>query len=101
MLAAFPGAIATSDTALIDAHATVVDLAGEIIRRQGSGRLSIWERQGIKEKSSRRSPPFLVTLRAVPGLPGCEKRFGEVIRKKGQALIERNHGMFASVLKSS
>ena len=33
-LAAFPGAIATSDTALIDAHDTVVDLAGEIIRRQ-------------------------------------------------------------------
>jgi hypothetical protein len=32
-LAVFPGAIATSDTALIDAHATVVDLAGEIIRR--------------------------------------------------------------------
>jgi hypothetical protein len=34
-LAAFPGAIATSDTALIDAHQTLVDLAGEIIRRQG------------------------------------------------------------------
>jgi hypothetical protein len=34
-LAAFPGAIATSDTALIDAHETPVDLAGEIIRRQG------------------------------------------------------------------
>ena len=33
MLSGFPGAIATSDTALIDAHATVVDLAGEIIRR--------------------------------------------------------------------
>jgi hypothetical protein len=32
-LAVFPGVIATSDTALIDAHATVVDLAGEIIRR--------------------------------------------------------------------
>jgi hypothetical protein len=32
-LAAFPGAIATSDTALIDAHDTLVDLAGEIIRR--------------------------------------------------------------------
>ena len=32
-LSGFPGAIATSDTALIDAHATVVDLAGEIIRR--------------------------------------------------------------------
>ncbi|OGR27312.1 MAG: hypothetical protein A2139_09045 [Desulfobacca sp. RBG_16_60_12] len=32
-LAVFPGAIATSDTALIDAHETVVDLAGEIIRR--------------------------------------------------------------------
>jgi hypothetical protein len=31
-LSAFPGAIATSDTALIDAHAAVVDLAGEIIR---------------------------------------------------------------------
>jgi hypothetical protein len=34
-LAAFPGAVATSDTALIDAHETLVDLAGEIIRRQG------------------------------------------------------------------
>ena len=33
-LAVFPGAIATSDTALIDAHETLVDLAGEIIRRQ-------------------------------------------------------------------
>jgi hypothetical protein len=33
-LAAFPGAVATSDTALIDAHETLVDLAGEIIRRR-------------------------------------------------------------------
>jgi hypothetical protein len=33
-LAAFDGPIATSDTALIDAHAPVVDLAGEIIRGQ-------------------------------------------------------------------
>ncbi|MHB9075087.1 MAG: DUF434 domain-containing protein [Desulfobaccales bacterium] len=32
-LAEFPGAIATSDTALIDAHEPVVDLAGEIIRQ--------------------------------------------------------------------
>jgi hypothetical protein len=32
-LAAFAGPIATSDTALIDAHAPVVDLAGEIIRQ--------------------------------------------------------------------
>jgi hypothetical protein len=32
-LTVFPGAIATSDTALIDARETVVDLAGEIIRR--------------------------------------------------------------------
>jgi hypothetical protein len=32
-LTVFPGAIATSDTALIDARDTVVDLAGEIIRR--------------------------------------------------------------------
>jgi hypothetical protein len=32
-LAAFPGTIATSDTALIDAHDVVVDLAGEIIRQ--------------------------------------------------------------------
>jgi hypothetical protein len=35
-LAAFPGPIATSDTALIDAHEPVVDLAGEIIRRQAA-----------------------------------------------------------------
>jgi hypothetical protein len=34
-LHAFPGPIATSDTALIDAHPAVVDLAGELIRRQG------------------------------------------------------------------
>lgn len=34
-LAAFAGAIATSDTALIDAHVAVVDLAGEIIRQHG------------------------------------------------------------------
>jgi len=33
-LAAFPGAVATSDTALIDAQETLVDLAGEIIRSQ-------------------------------------------------------------------
>jgi hypothetical protein len=33
LLSNFPGAIATSDTALIDAHPTVVDLAGEIIRQ--------------------------------------------------------------------
>jgi hypothetical protein len=39
LLAGFPGAIATSDTALIDAHATVVDLAGEIIRRHPAWRL--------------------------------------------------------------
>jgi hypothetical protein len=32
-LAGFEGAIATSDTALIDAHDPVVDLAGEIIRQ--------------------------------------------------------------------
>jgi hypothetical protein len=30
----FPGPIATSDTALIDVHLAVVDLAGELIRRQ-------------------------------------------------------------------
>jgi len=39
LLSAFTGAIATSDTALIDAHAAVVDLAGEIIRRHPSWRL--------------------------------------------------------------
>lgn len=39
LLSGFTGAIATSDTALIDAHATVVDLAGEIIRRRPSWRL--------------------------------------------------------------
>ena len=38
-LAGFAGAIATSDTALIDAHPAVVDLAGEIIRRRPSWRL--------------------------------------------------------------
>jgi hypothetical protein len=39
LLSGFAGAIATSDTALIDAHATVVDLAGEIIRRHPAWRL--------------------------------------------------------------
>ena len=39
LLSGFPGAIITSDTALIDAHATVVDLAGEIIRRHPAWRL--------------------------------------------------------------
>jgi hypothetical protein len=38
LLSAFTGVIATSDTALIDAHAAVVDLAGEIIRRHSSWR---------------------------------------------------------------
>ena len=39
LLSEFTGAIATSDTALIDAHATVVDLAGEIIRQHPTWRL--------------------------------------------------------------
>jgi len=39
LLSDFPGAIATSDTALIDAHATVVDLAGEIIRQHPAWQL--------------------------------------------------------------
>jgi hypothetical protein len=39
VLSGFPGAIVTSDTALIDAHETVVDLAGEIIRRHPQWRL--------------------------------------------------------------
>jgi hypothetical protein len=34
-LAAFPGPIATSDTALLDAHRAAVDLAGEIVRQEG------------------------------------------------------------------
>jgi hypothetical protein len=38
-LEVFPGAIATSDTVLIDAHETLVDLAGEIIRRHPAWRL--------------------------------------------------------------
>jgi hypothetical protein len=38
-LTVFPGAIATSDTALIDTHGTLVDLAGEIIRRHPAWRL--------------------------------------------------------------
>jgi hypothetical protein len=39
LLSGFPGAIITSDTALIDAHTTVVDLAGEIVRRHPEWRL--------------------------------------------------------------
>jgi hypothetical protein len=38
-LSGFPGALATSDTALIDAHDPVVDLAGEIIRQHPHWRL--------------------------------------------------------------
>jgi len=38
-LAAFEGPIATSDTALIDAHEPVVDLAGEIIRQHPAWRV--------------------------------------------------------------
>jgi len=49
-LAGFPGAIATSDTALIDAHKTVVDLAGEIIRRHPEWRLMAWEATGTGEE---------------------------------------------------
>ncbi|MGB9291941.1 MAG: hypothetical protein WCB64_01345, partial [Desulfobaccales bacterium] len=33
-LVGFPGPIATSDTALIESQSQVVDLAGEIIRRE-------------------------------------------------------------------
>jgi hypothetical protein len=46
-LAVFPGAIATSDTALIDAHETVVDLAGEIIRRHPDWRLELLGEPGL------------------------------------------------------
>jgi hypothetical protein len=38
-LAGFPGAIATSDTALIDSHPVIVDLAGEIIMRELTGEI--------------------------------------------------------------
>ncbi len=38
-LAAFPGPIATSDTALIDGHPVIVDLAGEITRRELTGEI--------------------------------------------------------------
>jgi hypothetical protein len=49
-LAGFPGAIATSDTALIDAHDPVVDLAGEIIRQQRT-----WEVIGLDEAGPARA----------------------------------------------
>ncbi|MDD2902550.1 MAG: DUF434 domain-containing protein [Syntrophales bacterium] len=42
-LLAFPGPIAGSDTALIDAREVVVDLAGEIIRREGWPVLALGE----------------------------------------------------------
>lgn len=49
-LVGFPGPIATSDTALIEAHAPVVDLAGEIIREHPEWRvLSLAEPQTGKE----------------------------------------------------
>jgi hypothetical protein len=47
LLSGFTGAIATSDTALIDAHAAVVDLAGEIIRRRPSWRLIYLREPGL------------------------------------------------------
>jgi hypothetical protein len=40
-LAVFPGPVATSDTALIDAHDPVVDLAGEIIRQEALGQVIV------------------------------------------------------------
>ena len=46
LLSGFTGAIATSDTALIDAHASVVDLAGEIIRRHPAWRLTYLREPG-------------------------------------------------------
>jgi hypothetical protein len=49
-LSGFPGAIATSDTALIDAHETVVDLAGEIIRRQQAWRFITLGEPGLGEE---------------------------------------------------
>jgi hypothetical protein len=48
-LADFPGPIATSDTAMIAAHDLVVDLAGEIIRKEGT-----WPLIELKKTSSRR-----------------------------------------------
>jgi hypothetical protein len=45
-LAGFAGAIASSDTALIDAHDPVVDLAGEIIRQQRKGKVIELEAAG-------------------------------------------------------
>ena len=44
----FPGPIATSDTALIDAHPLVVDLAGELIRRQKNRDTSYFSVQDLK-----------------------------------------------------
>jgi hypothetical protein len=41
-LAEFPGAIATSDSALIEVHNPVVDLAGEIIRHHPEWTLVVW-----------------------------------------------------------
>lgn len=49
-LAGFPGAIATSDTALIDAHEIVVDLAGEIIRRHPAWRLIVLKEPAAGEE---------------------------------------------------
>jgi len=39
LFSGFPGAIATSDTALIDGHPVIVDLAGEIIMRELTGKI--------------------------------------------------------------
>ena len=57
-LAVFPGAIATSDTALIDAHGTLVDLAGEIIRRHPAWRLIYLGEPGPGRGPGAAGPPF-------------------------------------------
>ena len=46
-LVSFPGLVATSDTALIDACAAVVDLAGEIIRQHAD-----WSVIGLREENA-------------------------------------------------
>ncbi len=52
-LATFPGPIATSDTALIDAHDPVVDLAGEIIRQHR------WPVIALQDQAAKPGPPDL------------------------------------------
>ncbi len=60
-LLTFPGAVATSDTHLIDAQAVLVDLAGEIIRRELAG---VAQPRVAVTRHQREAPPGLAQAAA-------------------------------------